>query len=361
MLLAVRFAETISAKDLSSKYFADWLRTVPAEVAEVIIEAGFICDSTLLLVSLPISMWTYLSDNPAIIPLGRIKSSNLLASKSISLDTTATEDRMDTEPQVKRDKGKGKTVSFAEKEPEEEALRTSEHSDIDSDGSIEMEIEVAVGASESEEVAEKNFRKDISVAGKVQEAGRRETTDTKEIRRESRENGERAAQEEGESHHDLPTFEVSSPATSYVRNIHDKFPLADTKLVERLGEANWQRHIFIRNRNGQEPNAIPQEAPRYDFHTISIFDDSGIGTSLPTQPSAPSLSSHFYKASGANSLPTRPHYAPSLSSYMSRSSDLDAGYFRMPPTPREVSQQRPFTCFICGRVVDHIKNRIEWK
>jgi hypothetical protein len=360
MLLAVRFAETISVKDLSSKYFADWLRTVPAEVAEVIIEAGFICDSTLLLVSLPISMWTYLSDNPAIIPLGRINSSNLLAPKSVNLDETA-EDRMGAEPRVKRDKGKGKTVSFAEKDPEEEVQRTSENSDMDSEGRIEMEMEMAVDLSKSREVAEQNFRRDISVADNVQAADKLETTDTKEISGESQENGQHSAQKEGENLYNLPAFEVSSPAISYVRNIHDKFPLADIRLVERLGEANWQRHMSIRNKNWQESNAIPQEAPRYNFHTISIFDDSGIGTSLPTQPSAPSLSSHFYEASSANSLPTRPYYAPSLSSYVSRASDLDSGYFRVPPTPREVSQQKPFTCFICERLIGHIKNRIEWK
>ncbi|RDW56663.1 hypothetical protein BP6252_14049 [Coleophoma cylindrospora] len=360
MLLAVRFTETISAKDLSPKYFADWLRTIPTEVEEVIVEAGFICDSTLLLISLPISMWTYLSDNPAIIPLGRIHSSNLLALKSVSMDKTA-EDGMDAEPPVKRDKGKGKMVSFAEKELEEEIPRTSEHSDMDSEKSIETEIEMTMGSSESKEVAEEDFRGNISGADNVYAADKPETTNNNEISEESQEDGQYSPQREGEGVHDLSAFNVSSEAISYVINIRDKFPLADIRLVERLGEANWQRHMSIRNGNWQEPNAIPQEAPQYNFHTKSTFDDSGLGTSLPTHPSAPSLSLHFNEASGVNSLPTRPYYAPSLSSYVSRVSDLDAGYFRVPQTPREVSQQRPFTCFICERLVDHIKNRVEWK
>ncbi|KAI9800286.1 MAG: hypothetical protein M1833_003400 [Piccolia ochrophora] len=42
-------------------------------------------------------------------------------------------------------------------------------------------------------------------------------------------------------------FTVSDPARPYVLKIYDKFPSADTKLIERFGEANWQRHMRIRS------------------------------------------------------------------------------------------------------------------
>ncbi|CZR58808.1 uncharacterized protein PAC_08700 [Phialocephala subalpina] len=87
MLLAVRFTEDISQKDLRPDLFVDWLRAMPANIAEVTcVEAGFKCDSTLLLISLPISMWTYLSKDPAHIPMGRVMSSNLVMGRLRNAD-----------------------------------------------------------------------------------------------------------------------------------------------------------------------------------------------------------------------------------------------------------------------------------
>lgn len=83
-------------------------------------------------------MWTYLLDDPAIILLGRVKSSNLLALKPVNLGKTDTEDVQDLEPLQTRDKGKGKVVSFVEEEPE---VTASGHSNTGSDGSIGIGIE----------------------------------------------------------------------------------------------------------------------------------------------------------------------------------------------------------------------------
>ena len=49
----------------------------------------------------------------------------------------------------------------------------------------------------------------------------------------------------------LVPFSVSHPAGLYVLNIREKFPKAEMRLVERLGEANWQRHKDTRKRMGQ--------------------------------------------------------------------------------------------------------------
>jgi hypothetical protein len=79
LLFAVRLEDNIRAEDLSPEYFVDWLRMIPTIAKEVKIEAGFECNSTLLLVSIPLWLNSYLSHRPAVISLGPVKSSNLLA------------------------------------------------------------------------------------------------------------------------------------------------------------------------------------------------------------------------------------------------------------------------------------------
>ena len=85
ILLAVRLTDNIRYSNLSPESWVEWLRTMPgvAGIETVHVEAAFKCDSTLLLVSLPMSVWTYFPDDPAIIPLGRVLSSNLIAVKGI--------------------------------------------------------------------------------------------------------------------------------------------------------------------------------------------------------------------------------------------------------------------------------------
>ncbi|TVY81197.1 hypothetical protein LSUE1_G005163 [Lachnellula suecica] len=77
LLLSIRFEEDLQAKDLSTEYFAEWLRTMPAVAEQVSVEGSFRCDSTLVILALPFALWPYLSSHPAIIPLGLIKSSNM--------------------------------------------------------------------------------------------------------------------------------------------------------------------------------------------------------------------------------------------------------------------------------------------
>jgi hypothetical protein len=81
LLFAIRLEENIRAEDLSTEYFVEWLRAIPTAVEEVKVEAGFKSDSTLLLVSLPLSLWPYLPQCPATFLLGPIRSSNLMAAR----------------------------------------------------------------------------------------------------------------------------------------------------------------------------------------------------------------------------------------------------------------------------------------
>ena len=147
-------------------------------------------------------------------------------------------------------------------------------------------------------------------------------------------------------------FQVSGPARTYVLNVYDRFARADTRLVERLGEANWQRHTALRAGPAEqaEPVEIPstatvfggQEMPRSVFKPMSMFHDSGMGTSIPANSSyAATVVSH--------------------SSFVSSLADKDSGSLRVPPTPKEVSQGIPFACEICGHILSRIKNRVDWK
>jgi hypothetical protein len=76
LVFSVRLKETIKASDLSRDLFVDWLREIPAAVAGIEIEAGFDSYSTLLIVSMPMKLASYIPKDPAIVCLGPITSSN---------------------------------------------------------------------------------------------------------------------------------------------------------------------------------------------------------------------------------------------------------------------------------------------
>ena len=142
-------------------------------------------------------------------------------------------------------------------------------------------------------------------------------------------------------------FSVSGPAASYVSMVREKYRQADNHLVERLGEANWQRHLGVRN--GMETSIDAHEEPLHPaedlaipksvFRLHSTFYDSGIGTSVPAQTQYP-------------------HSHMSL-----QSSNTEGGResLRVPPTPAEVHENKPFQCFLCRSILSNIKNRDDWK
>ena len=158
------------------------------------------------------------------------------------------------------------------------------------------------------------------------------------------------------AHPNRPHFSVSGPAQTWVQSILDKFAEASVDLVERLGEANWQRFVAIRARMAQvsqiatkdqeesyatklgDVKAVFAEVPQSIFTPHSLFHDSGLGSSVHLTPS---LASH--------------------TSFMSSIADSEVSALRAPPTPAEVSQGKPFRCEICGHVLFNIRNRLDWK
>ena len=139
-----------------------------------------------------------------------------------------------------------------------------------------------------------------------------------------------------------PAFRVSEPALTYVRNVYDKYPQADIKLTERLGEANWQRHVKVRNSINQVANDEAVESKAFVIAPFSEFQDSALGSSIQTHSQ--------YAASAA-----------SHTSFVSSLADGEERSIRVPPTPAEVSAGEPFQCHICGQTLHNIRNRVDWK
>jgi hypothetical protein len=76
LAFAIRLRDTFRPGEQLQHLFLDWLRNMPAIAEEVQIEAGFDSFSTLLIVSLPIAISSYLPRNDAVISLGPITSMN---------------------------------------------------------------------------------------------------------------------------------------------------------------------------------------------------------------------------------------------------------------------------------------------
>ncbi|KAH0538687.1 hypothetical protein FGG08_004762 [Glutinoglossum americanum] len=139
-------------------------------------------------------------------------------------------------------------------------------------------------------------------------------------------------------------FKISAFANPYIMKIRDRFPKASVRLAERLGEANWQRHERVRWM-GSRVVAVDKEiddglaAATSIFIPYSMFHDSGIGTSNGQSPC----------------------YAASHTSFVSSLADGEEGRPRVPATPPEVLEGKPFSCLICRKVLTNIKNRVGWK
>ena len=138
-------------------------------------------------------------------------------------------------------------------------------------------------------------------------------------------------------------FNVSKSAQGYVSHVRDKFPNAPGRLVERLGEANWQRHHVVRAKMYKKRLVSEdKEGTLAEFQPKSVFHDSGLGTTVTASSSyAASMASH--------------------TSFLSSVAEREEGSLRVPPTPVEISAGKPFTCFICGHTQSKLKNRVDWK
>ena len=128
------------------------------------------------------------------------------------------------------------------------------------------------------------------------------------------------------------TFSVSGPAAIYVSLVREKFKQAHYKLVERLGEANWQRHKNVREKI--ENTELFPEVSCSVFRPYSDFHDSGIGTT---------------------------EHAPSHASFQSSNHDGEQVSLRVPKEPSEIGAGKSFQCFLCRCIISNVKSRVDWK
>ncbi|RDW58140.1 hypothetical protein BP6252_13551 [Coleophoma cylindrospora] len=82
IVLSVQLPGNTRPDQLNEELFKDWLRMIPVIADNVTVEAGWGSFSTLLIVSVPMLIWRYISGHPAVKMVGIIRSPNLLKSKS---------------------------------------------------------------------------------------------------------------------------------------------------------------------------------------------------------------------------------------------------------------------------------------
>ena len=133
----------------------------------------------------------------------------------------------------------------------------------------------------------------------------------------------------------------SGPAGFYVSLVRDKFKRAPKGLVERLGKANWQRHVRVRNimKDLENNPAKGQNTARSVFQPDTTFHDSGIGISVPA----------------------RTQYAPSRTSFQTSHPEGGPNSLRVPPAPIEAADGKSFQCYLCGDTLSTFKTRTQWK
>jgi hypothetical protein len=76
LALAIRFYENFQADECDTALLVEWLKSFPLVAEQVNIEAAFDSFSSLWIVSIPLSIYAYLKDHPAITCLGPITSRN---------------------------------------------------------------------------------------------------------------------------------------------------------------------------------------------------------------------------------------------------------------------------------------------
>lgn len=162
-------------------------------------------------------------------------------------------------------------------------------------------------------------------------------------------------------------FEVSETARPYCRNIMDKFPKAALRLVERLGEANWERHSRVRERLENAPTADEtiKVAPEDGCDKTvagTLFHDSALGPSIMTAPTLFSdIGDTTSSAAAVNPSPARAASYATFTSFLSDETYGGSRGVRLPSPPDAALTGTPFRCQICGQFVRNLVNRIDWK
>ncbi|KAG8531244.1 uncharacterized protein KY384_004602 [Bacidia gigantensis] len=140
-------------------------------------------------------------------------------------------------------------------------------------------------------------------------------------------------------------FITSGPAQAYIMLVRDKFPKASTQLVERLGEANWQRHAELRDFKDVEETCDPTPEVEIEVSKpIYTFRDSGYESNR----------------SGESRYPASIMSIKSHSSFKSDETRSSATKLRVPSVPDGVVEGSE-PCPYCSENQTNIDSRVKWK
>jgi hypothetical protein len=106
-MLSVQLPGNVRPDQLSEDLFLEWLRMIPAAAECIKVEAGWASLPTLIIVSVPMSIWKYIEEHPAIRLVGIIQSPNLLAPKQVELREVIASMSAPAENSPQEKKGKG--------------------------------------------------------------------------------------------------------------------------------------------------------------------------------------------------------------------------------------------------------------
>ncbi|KAF7553377.1 hypothetical protein G7Z17_g3655 [Cylindrodendrum hubeiense] len=125
-----------------------------------------------------------------------------------------------------------------------------------------------------------------------------------------------------------------APQKAFKDKIEQRFPQADKSLTSELGEMNMERYLRCQDQRVKNELAEKQqlETTSGEAETVagSKFQDSGLGTSLPTMSS----------------------YAETVMTY----SGSDGQKTRIPPLTDEAKRGKPFPCVACDAICTRISN-----
>ncbi len=163
-------------------------------------------------------------------------------------------------------------------------------------------------------------------------------------------------------------FKVSEAARPYCRNIMDKFPKAALGFVERLGEANWERHTRVREclENAPSTDEIAEITAEDGCEKTvagqeTLFHDSALGPSIRTAPTlVPDIRDSTH-AAVVRSSPTRAASYATFTSFLTHETYGGNRGVRIPPPPDAALTGKPFRCQVCAQFVRNLHNSIEWK
>jgi hypothetical protein len=152
----------------------------------------------------------------------------------------------------------------------------------------------------------------------------------------------------------LGLFCISGPELNYCRMMQDAYPKAHIQFVEKIGAKNWQRSQRIRDLRAsavdEDVKDNPQLSGTAEPSSGSVFHDSGLGSSIGSDGK---IEGGFVTLSTGDDTKS----VVSVNSNMATDEDSNA----LPPMPSEILSEKPFTCFICDRVIRNVTRRPQWE